>query len=269
MKTRFTSELITLSLRPADDSFCLSRLSLCILATFSALAFLFLLLRSTFVWAGTRPDQARNPQTGHAALGPVQAQGPGVSQPTVGSLRRLTDDGLTTPWTWTPDGQHVLVQRPGQAVGRQQLFELWLVDVTTGAERRLSENALDPSVHEGQLAYLRYRAAGDWQAVVADLDSGATLHAQPALWQAPPRWVDGSVLHLAPTGRWATIRGGAPSLDAPPASARVRLSPGGTHVAFTDGRALSVAGKGEGQIVARADQVYGFAWSQAGHGWPT
>ena len=40
------------------------------------------------------------------------------------SLRRLTYDGRSLPWTWTSDGQHLLIQRPGHIVDRQQLSQL-------------------------------------------------------------------------------------------------------------------------------------------------
>ena len=124
-------------------------------------------------------------------------------------LVRLTDDSRSTPWTWTPDGQSLLVRRPGQVVDRQQLFELWELstradsrddvqggdlsrgDLSRGDLRRLAENALYPAVSGTEVAYLRYVERDRWEVVVTDRTTGQSAELGAAQWNVPPRWVGG------------------------------------------------------------------------------
>ena len=229
-----------------------ARLSLCLLAALSALALLTVLLR---VSAAPPPE----PAVGAAGRVPARAESPPA-------LHRLTHEGHSTPWAWTPDGGHLLVQRPGRTLDGQQLSELWIVSALGGSERRLAENALYPAAHQGQVAYLRYEGPGEWQAVVADLATGAILQARPARWNAAPRWVDGNAWTLGPSMRWQSSAGELASLELPvqASAARARLSPTGLLAASTDGRTLWVSDRDGTQAIARGEQVHGFAWSPDG-----
>jgi hypothetical protein len=180
------------------------------------------------------------------------------------ALRRMTDDGRSIPWAWTPDGQSLLVKRPGRGVSGQQLFELWLVSLGDGGERLLAENAVQPAVEDGRVAYLRYLERERWEAVEAELTGGGRRSLGDAQWVVPPSWIEGSLVYVGPTGQWvnhaeADRRSSLPDISE--RYTRARLSPDGRSVAATDGRRLWVLGMGESLLVALADQIGGFAWS--------
>jgi hypothetical protein len=163
-------------------------------------------------------------------------------------LRRLTYDGRSTPLEWTADGQTLLIQRPGRVVSRQQLSELWALSVDDGREWLVSDNAFYASAQGDQVAYLRFVDQGQWTAMVASLKDGPASQLGAAQWNMPPVWVQDEVVYLRP------------SLP----ETRARLSGDGRSVATTDGRILWVEGSGGQIVVARADQVWGFAWSSSG-----
>jgi hypothetical protein len=184
--------------------------------------------------------------------------------PQQAALQRLTFDGQSSPWTWTPDGRGVLVKRPGERVAGQQLYELALVSLDDGSGRRLAENAIHPVIEGRQVAYLRYVERGRWEAVVAALADGQPTSVHSAQWNLPPAWIDGEPIYLRPTGRWAGTSGPdqPPSLSALPSSfTRGKLSHSGQLLAATDGHRLWVLEGGMLYMIAQADQVWGFAWS--------
>jgi hypothetical protein len=189
---------------------------------------------------------------------------PAQPEPDRPALRRMTDDGRSIPWTWTPDGHSLLIKRPGRVVAGQQLFELWLASVEDGSERLLAGNAVQPTVEGGRVAYLRYVERGRWEAVEIDLTGGGQRSFGDARWDVPPAWIEGRLMYVGPTGRWMNHAEADqhPSLpDVPERYTRVRLSPDGRSVAATDGRRLWVLGMGESLLLDQADQIGGFAWS--------
>jgi hypothetical protein len=195
----------------------------------------------------------------------TEAQG---SEETPSAIRRLTHDGLSTPLTWTPDGQTLLVKRPRQALPGQQLSELWALSVDDQSERLLSGNAVYPAVRDAQVAYLRFVARGRWEAVVDDLGDGSPTSLGAARWNLPPAWKRGQVLFLRGSGQ-LSIPGTLPPLQSAGLPSlqgrRARLSPDGEHIAFTDGRTLWTLGREGLSLVEQADQIWGFSWSPTGN----
>ena len=175
-------------------------------------------------------------------------------------LRRLTTDGRSTPLAWTPDGQTLLVKRPGRTLPDQQLAELWAVSANDGSQQRISDNAFYPAVHGDRLAYLRHVERGQWETVLSDLAGHKAVSLGAALWTLPPAWVDGDVAYLDRSGRLhghLSYPADLPALD----GARARLSGDGRALALTDGRTLWIVGEAGLTVVARAGQIRGFSWS--------
>ncbi|MBC7250986.1 MAG: SpoIID/LytB domain-containing protein [Anaerolineae bacterium] len=201
---------------------------------------------------------------------PVTAQGPDWMRP-------LTSDGRSRLAGWSPDGRTVLVNRWGAVVGtgttRQMLSELWAVSLSPdgGPATRLSDNALAPSYSgDGQrLAYLSFAGDGRWEVRVLDLVSGQEQSRGSADWRTPPAWV-GQALAFAQEGRlWLSSEGmAAQAFDLPalPTGARVRLSPDGSHVAWSDGAHLwAVPHPGaEPRLLAAEAHILNFTWSPDG-----
>ena len=183
------------------------------------------------------------------------------------ALRRLTYDGRSTPLAWTQDGRTLLVKRPGRVVGKQQLSELWALAVSEGREWQVSENAFSPSVHEDQVAYLRFVEPGRWEAVTSDLSGERSSTLGMARWNLPPAWIGGDVRYLDHRGGWAPSRRAETPLPpelSPLHYTRAALSSDGRWAAVTDGRTLWAVGAG-GQIAVRqAVQILGFSWSPTG-----
>jgi stage II sporulation SpoD-like protein/WD40 repeat protein len=181
-------------------------------------------------------------------------------------LRRLTTGSRSTPLAWTPDGQTLLVKRPGRTLPEQQLAELWAVSANDGSQHRISDDAFYPAAHGDRLAYLRYVERGQWEAVLSDLAGHKAVSLGAARWTLPPAWVDGEVAYLDHAGRLHAPQhvqrfhlADLSNLD----HARARLSGDGRFVALTDGRTLWVVSEAGQNVVARAGQIGGFAWSPA------
>jgi hypothetical protein len=186
------------------------------------------------------------------------------------ALRKLTQDHRSTPLAWTADGRSLLVQRPGRTLARQALSELWAVSVSDGQERQLADNALHPVLHDDSVAYLRFAGEGRWQVAVAGLEGKAAVQLGEAQWALPPAWVEGSLNYLSRSAEWMAVA--LPQLSErastfpgslPQQPQRARLAPDGRSTAVTDGQRLWVSGQQESEV-ARAEQVFGFAWSPAG-----
>jgi hypothetical protein len=178
------------------------------------------------------------------------------------ALQRLTNDAASTPLVWTPEGRRILIQRPGQTLPRQQLFELWAVDLDTGTERRLAENAVSPSVHGARVAYLCFLEQDHWEAREVDLAGGPAKRLGAARWNLPPAWIGDDVTYLAPSGRLATLDSLLPPL--PQDRARALLSPDGRSMAVVNGGRLWIENAQGPITLAQAAFIGGLAWSPAG-----
>jgi hypothetical protein len=190
----------------------------------------------------------------------------GLGADTRSPIVRLTYDGHSTPLVWTPDGQTLLVKRPGQALPGQQLSGLWALSADGKDERLVSGNAFYPSVRGIEVAYLRYLERGQWEAVADDLDGGSPASLGTAQWNLPPAWMDDQVQLLRPSGQLAIsgtlpsmLPAGVPSLQ----HVRARLSSDGNLLALTDGRTLWSLGKSGLWVVGQADQIWGLSWAPA------
>ena len=196
-----------------------------------------------------------------------------------GGMWPVTTDGRSRFAGWSRDGRTVLVNRWGKVLGngttRQALSELWAVGVQGRSASQLSETGLYPTYDAGQehLAYLSFAGDGRWEARVLNLASGQERSWGLADWRTPTIWM-GKALAFTREGKVSLHSGqpGATSFEllTLPAGVRVRFSPDGAHIAWSDDQHLWAArtddtGYETPRLLVAEAEILDFVWAPDGH----
>lgn len=196
----------------------------------------------------------------------ARAQGPGTDN--------LTDDGLSYPVSWRPDGSGLLITRlSGKvqiAAGWQLLTDLWQVDLS-GHQTLLAQNASYPvlSPDGSSVAYLSFNGSDQADLHLFDLNTGRSRQIAQADW--------GHSLQWSPVGQGVIfVRDGRPRLvgrdggNARPLAGDLtgtsfQFSPAGDRWAAKADDGLRLIRPGRPPVLLAPGQpVSGFAWSPSG-----
>ncbi len=199
--------------------------------------------------------------------GGARAQGPP-------GVRSLTDDGLSYPVSWRPDGSSLLITRlSGKvqiATGWQLLTDLWQVDMS-GHQTLLAQNASYPvlSPDGSTVAYLSFNGSDRADLHLLDLNTGRSRQIAQADWGRPLQWSPiGQGIIFVRNGRPRIIgRDGGDSrlLAGDLSGASFQFSPAGDRWAVKADDGLRLIRPDQPAIILAPGQtVSSFAWSPSG-----